>query len=77
MLSSLGTLLALGALTSLSAGAMPRSPAAGDSISVPICGEHGTIDIPLGRAPADPRHDCQGACHAICHRKGLLDTDEE
>jgi hypothetical protein len=70
-------LLALGALTSLSAGAMPRSPAAGDSIRVPICGEHGTIDIPLGRAPADPRHDCQSACHAICHRKSLLDTDEE
>jgi len=77
VLSSLGTSLALAALTSLSAGALPRSPTVGDSITVAICGEHGTVDIPLGRSPTDPRRDCQGACHAICHRKGLLDHDEE
>jgi hypothetical protein len=77
MPSSIGTMLALGALTSLSAGALPQRPSSGDSITVPVCGEHGEISIPLGRSPLDPRHDCQGGCHAICHRKNLLDNDEE
>jgi len=77
MLSSLGTLLALGALTGLSAGAVPRQAFADDSITVAVCGEHGTLSIPLGRLPTDPRRDCQWGCHAVCHRKGVVETDED
>lgn len=77
MPSSLGALLALGALISLSAGTLPPDPSAGDSITVAICGQHGTMTIPLGRSPRDPRQGCQGGCHAICHRKDFLDRDEE
>ncbi|MES2045803.1 MAG: hypothetical protein V4475_18170 [Pseudomonadota bacterium] len=77
MPSSIGALFALGALASLSAGALPQDTPAGDSITVAICGEHGTMSIPLGRSPLDPRQGCQSGCHAICHRKDLLDRDEE
>jgi len=75
VLSNLGTLLAIGALTSLSAGPPPLFPAPG-SVDVPICGEHGFVSIPLGPVPQDQRHDCKGGCHAICHRKDIAEEEE-
>lgn len=77
MLSSVGALLAFGAVTGLAAGAIPPCPGSGDSITVAICGEHGTTTIPLGRSPPDQRRDCQGGCHALCHRKDLAADDDE
>lgn len=76
MPSSIGTLLAVAALTGMSAGAVPPCPSPGDSITVALCGEHGTMTIPLGRPPTDQRRECQGGCHAICHRKDFCDDEE-
>jgi len=71
---SVGALLAVMALGSLSAASVP--PPAASVAFVEICGGHGFIAIPLDGSPPARHRDCPAGCHAVCGRRNL-EIDED